>query len=143
MWSEVRSEERVGERDPQSSGVVPFTVDGIDHGLVAAILGYEHGIGVRNGCFCAHPYLAYLLGLDRLAVRRWATRVHDGDKRDAPGMVRMSLGFYNEVEDVDRLVDALRRIAAGDVAGRYACDDQGEYRPTAAHALAVRGTPRG
>jgi hypothetical protein len=25
------------------------------------------------------------------------------------------------------------------VAGRYACDDQGEYRPTAAHALAVRG----
>ncbi len=124
-------------------GVVPFTVDGIDHGLVAAILGYEHGIGVRNGCFCAHPYLAYLLGLDRLAVRRWATRVRDGDKRDAPGMVRMSLGFYNEVEDVDRLVDALRRIAAGDVAGRYACDDQGEYRPTAAHALAVRGTPRG
>ena len=55
-------------------GVVPFTVEGIDHGLVAAILGDQHGIGVRNGCFCAHhPYIAHLLGLSRLAVQRWAT----------------------------------------------------------------------
>ena len=76
-------------------------------------------------------------------MQRWATRVDDGDKRDAPGMVRMSLGFYNEVEDVDRFIEALRRIVAGDVAGRYACDGQGEYHPTAAHPIAVRGTPRG
>ena len=43
-------------------GVVPFTIDGVDHGLVAAVLGYEHGIGVRSGCFCAQPYVAHLLG---------------------------------------------------------------------------------
>ena len=66
-----------------------------------------------------------------------------GNYSVCPGMVRMSLGFYNEVEDVDGLVGALRRIVAGDVAGRYACDDLGEYRPTAAHPLAVRGTPPG
>src|SRR5262249_53594021 len=44
-------------------GVVPFTVDGIHHGEVAAVLGYEHGIGIRNGCFCAQPYMAHLLDL--------------------------------------------------------------------------------
>ena len=32
-------------------------------------------------------------------------------------------------EDVDRLVDAVARIAAGDVAGEYGGDDHGEFRP--------------
>ena len=30
---------------------------------VAAVLGHEHGIGVRSGCFCAQPYVAHLLSL--------------------------------------------------------------------------------
>ncbi len=46
-------------------GVISFTLAGIDHTLVAAILGYEHGVGVRSGCFCAQPYVGHLLGLDR------------------------------------------------------------------------------
>ena len=76
---------RVHGPDDASStiGVVPFTIDGVPHGLVAAILGYEHGIGVRAGCFCAHPYVAHLLGLDSDAAREWAQRVRGGDKRDA------------------------------------------------------------
>jgi cysteine desulfurase/selenocysteine lyase len=36
--------------------------------LVAAILGYEGGIGVRSGCFCAHPYVVHPLGL---TARTW------------------------------------------------------------------------
>ena len=39
-------------------GVIPFTIAGIDHGLIAAVLGYEHAVGVRSGCFCAHLYIA-------------------------------------------------------------------------------------
>ena len=46
-------------------GVVSFAVEGLDHAYVAAVLGYEHGIGVRSGCFCAQPYIAHLLRLDR------------------------------------------------------------------------------
>lgn len=110
-------------------GVVPFSIEGIDHGLVAAILGFEHGIGVRSGCFCAHPYIAHLLGLDGDAARQWAARAGTGDKRDAPGMVRVSFGFYNDVSDVDRLLVALRQITAGAIAGSYRCDELGEYRP--------------
>lgn len=57
-----------GDSDParvdERVGVIPFNLDGVPHALVAAILGYEGGIGVRNGCFCAHPYVVHLLGLD-------------------------------------------------------------------------------
>jgi selenocysteine lyase/cysteine desulfurase len=50
-------------RVEEGVGVIPFNLTGIPHGLVAAILGCEGGIGVRNGCFCAHPYVVHLLGL--------------------------------------------------------------------------------
>lgn len=116
--------------DVDRIGVIPFTLDGFDHGLVAAILGYEHAVGVRNGCFCAHPYIAHLLGMGPAAVEAWARRAHAGDKRGAPGMVRISFGCYNDLADVDRTVDALQRIAAGDVAGSYSADERGEYKPT-------------
>ena len=43
--------------------VASFTVDGMHHALVAARLSAEWGIGVRHGCFCAHPYLLRLLGV--------------------------------------------------------------------------------
>ena len=43
--------------------VATFTVDGLHHSLVAARLSAEYGIGVRHGCFSAHPYLERLLDL--------------------------------------------------------------------------------
>lgn len=45
-------------------GVIPFTLDSKSHFLVASILGHEYEIGVRSGCFCAHPYVIHLLGLN-------------------------------------------------------------------------------
>ena len=110
-------------------GVIPFTVDGLEHGMVAAVLGYEHGVGVRSGCFCAHPYIARLLDLDVPATLAWVDRVRHGDKRGAPGMVRISFGCYNDVRDVDRTVDALERIISGDIDGDYRADTDGTFRP--------------
>ena len=89
-------------------GVIPFTIAGIDHGLVAAVLGYEHGVGVRSGCFCAHPYIAHLLHVDHAESMAWVERVSRGDKRGAPGMVRISFGCYNDRSDVDRAVARAR-----------------------------------
>ena len=110
-------------------GVIPFLVDGIDHALVAAILSYEHAVGVRSGCFCAHPYISHLLGLDAAAARAWARRARYGDKRGAPGLVRISFGCYNDTADIDRAVDALECIVDGDVAGSYRVDEDGAFRP--------------
>jgi selenocysteine lyase/cysteine desulfurase len=110
-------------------GVIPFTVDGLDHGLVAAVLGYEHGVGVRNGCFCAHPYIHYLLGLDRMESGRWLDRARNGEQRGAPGMVRISLGAYNDIADIDRAARALEWLVAGQIGGTYRARSDGSFVP--------------
>lgn len=123
-----------GERDPSRAhekvGVIPFNIRDMSHFLVASILGYEGGIGVRSGCFCAHPYVVHLLGLSESEQRQWRSRYLAGDKTNIPGMVRMSFGCYNNTGDVDRLVDTLQRIARGDYRGDYQFDSgHGEYLP--------------
>jgi cysteine desulfurase / selenocysteine lyase len=110
-------------------GVIPFTIDGIDHGLVAAVLGYEHGIGVRHGCFCAQPYIHHLLALGRVESARWLGRARLDELRGAPGMVRISLGAYNDMADIDRAVRALEWLVAGEVQGRYRADSDGSFVP--------------
>ncbi len=71
----------------ERAGVVSFTVAGHDPGRVAAYLSAEHGIGLRDGKFCAHPLLARL-----------------GHQQ---GALRASLGVGSRSEDVDRLLAAL------------------------------------
>ena len=122
-----------GDPDPASTssrlGVIPFNVDGMSHFKVAAILGAEFGVGVRNGCFCAHPYLLHLLGLSREESETVRQDILADDRREMPGMVRVSFGMYNTAEEVDVLVDAVGRIARGAYYGRYGQDARsGEYR---------------
>jgi cysteine desulfurase/selenocysteine lyase len=110
------------ERATSRLGVVPFNLVTRSHFLVAGVLSAEHGIGVRNGCFCAHPYVTHLLGLTPSAARLVREQVARGDRRAMPGMVRASFGLFNTIEDVDRLADALQQIARGAVRGRYMQD---------------------
>ncbi len=122
-----------GESDPDKLdrvGVIPFNVNGIHHSLLAAILGYEGGIGVRSGCFCSHPYVVSLLGLSEKEAVMWREEFLAGDKSKMPGMVRMSLGCYSTESDVDRLIHMLKKAASGDYLGRYTVvRETGEYVP--------------
>ncbi|MGC8463932.1 MAG: aminotransferase class V-fold PLP-dependent enzyme [Acidimicrobiales bacterium] len=93
--------------------VAAFTVDGLHHALVAARLSAEHGIAVRHGCFCAHPYVVRLLGMDRAAVERYRAELAVGDRRNVPGAVRASAGLGTSGEDVDLLLAAVAELAAG------------------------------
>jgi selenocysteine lyase/cysteine desulfurase len=90
-----------------------FVVDGVHHALVAARLSAEHGIGVRHGCFCAHPYLLRLLGLSVAEVAAYRDAVLRHDRRAVPGAVRASAGLSTSAADVDRLVHAVADIASG------------------------------
>ncbi|MET3919722.1 aminotransferase class V-fold PLP-dependent enzyme [Arthrobacter sp. UYEF20] len=77
-------------------GVVNFSVEGYDAGLVAAYLSAEHGIGLRDGRFCAHPLLKRL-GLPS-------------------GSLRASFGLGSRLEDAQRLlagIQELRRTGLG------------------------------
>ncbi len=98
--------------DTDTLAIAAFVVEGVDHALVAARLSAEWGIGVRHGCFCAHPYLIRLLGLSPTDVDAYRAQVMAGDHRTMPGAVRASCGISNTEKDVDALVDAVSRIAA-------------------------------
>jgi selenocysteine lyase/cysteine desulfurase len=123
-----------GDCDPAGAagrlGVIPFQVEGIGHFKVSAILGYEFGIGVRSGCFCAHPYILHLLGLSPEQAQDVRAHMSAGDRSDMPGLIRASFGLYNSIEDVDALVEALKHILAGEYQDVYIQNQaSGEYLP--------------
>lgn len=124
-----------GDADPHHAadrlGVVPIQMSGVPHALLAAVLGYEFGIGVRNGCFCAHPYILDLLKVSEEQVLKVSQSILNHDRTGVPGLVRISFGLYNTLEDVDALVQALDCIQRGAFHGKYIVDKStGEYQPT-------------
>lgn len=78
-----------------------FTVADRPAGYVAAYLSAEHGIGVRDGRFCAHPLLARLCGPSGEALR-------------------VSIGLGTTEEHIDRLVDALATLVTRGASWTYA-----------------------
>ena len=123
-----------GDADPATArdrlGVIPLNLDGFSHFLLAAILGHEFGIGVRNGCFCAHPYVLHLLQVDDRHSERVRQQILQHDRREVPGMVRISFGLYNEKSDVDAFISALEKIQRGEYHGQYVQDlPSGEFHP--------------
>jgi selenocysteine lyase/cysteine desulfurase len=115
-----------GLRDPDQAGerlgVIPLNVHGLDHYKVAAVLSFEGGIGVRNGCFCAHPYILRLMKVSAREALRHQQDIMDGTRVGLPGLVRISFGCYNTIEEVDHLAEVLARIAAGKIGGDYEQD---------------------
>ena len=101
-------------------GVIPFTIDGMDHALVATILSTEGGIGVRNGNFCAQPYMRQLLQVTPEEEKQ--KRAARCDNPVLPGMVRASFGCYNNEEDVDMFLEMLARIVNREYRGEYSID---------------------
>jgi cysteine desulfurase/selenocysteine lyase len=100
-------------------GVVAFNMEGMHNSLVAAIVSTEAGIGVRNGCFCAHPYVKKMLKITPEEDAYFTARMVAGDKSEMPGMVRASFGCYSDESDIDTLIEILEKISRGDYKGQY------------------------
>ena len=100
---------RIWRDSPSSIGVVAFTVADLPPGLVAAYLSAEHGIGVRDGKFCAHPLLSRLGAPD--------------------GALRASFGVGTTLADVDRLADAVEDLVTSGPTWRYDLNG-GRWTPT-------------
>jgi selenocysteine lyase/cysteine desulfurase len=96
--------------------VTSFVVEGVSHALIAARLSAEYAIGVRHGCFCAHPYLVRLLDLSQEELTRFREDARQGRRRSLPGAVRASACLSTTVEDIDRLLEAVSTIANGTTA---------------------------
>ncbi len=87
-----------------------FTIADRPAGYVAAYLSAEHGIGVRDGRFCAHPLLSRLCGPDGEALR-------------------VSIGIGTTTEHIDRLVAALTTLVTQGASWTYA-PSGGRWAPT-------------
>jgi cysteine desulfurase / selenocysteine lyase len=130
--------DRVGDR----VGVIAFNLGSLPHGLVAAILGYEGGIGVRSGCFCAQGYVTQLLKLSEAERVRARSARLAGNRSAQPGMVRISFAAYSTSADVDALVEMLLRITRNDYRGRYYPNpESGEYEPSCQRSPGPWHTP--
>lgn len=92
-------------------GVLSFNLEGIPHGLLAAALSHEAGIGVRHGCFCARPYVHHLLGLTAAEIALIRNDVTTRRFERLPGMVRISFGLYNTLHEVDLFISALQYLS--------------------------------
>lgn len=76
---------------PESSqSIVAFTVDGAHPHDVADLLGKE-GVCVRAGNMCAAPLVS---------------------KISSEGVIRVSIGAYNDETDARRLIEALPKVIA-------------------------------
>ncbi|GAA0084499.1 aminotransferase class V-fold PLP-dependent enzyme [Clostridium sp. CTA-7] len=90
-------------------GIVIFNIEGMYNAEVAKLLANLRAIAVRQGAFCAHPYVKRLLKLSDLE----ATRHLVDPNCKMPGMVRASFGLYNSVKEVDiflNTVDLITRL---------------------------------
>ena len=94
-------------REHPRVGIVAFTVDGQDARAVAETLSRDHGIGVRDGRFCAHLLVGRLLGRPEEAAGCGMDTVPA-----APSAIRVSIGVGSTDEHIDRLLGALAELAA-------------------------------
>lgn len=87
--------------------LISFTLPEMPHRTIARILSYEYGIAVRSGLFCAHPYVQHLLGLTKEDIHYYQAH----PELPFPGLVRVSLGLYNQYAEADRLIEGVCEIA--------------------------------
>lgn len=87
--------------------IISFNIDGLYHETVATILSSEGGIGVRNGCFCAQPYIQKLLNISQEDIEKYK----QDENTLRPGTVRVSYGLYNNYREINIFIELLNQIA--------------------------------
>lgn len=75
-----------------ASPVISFYFDKIDAHRLAVFLS-SGGIMARSGYFCCHYYLI--------------------EKKNYPPLLRLSIGLHNTPEDIQKTIDAIKRITKG------------------------------
>ncbi|MGL5675356.1 MAG: aminotransferase class V-fold PLP-dependent enzyme [Cellulosilyticaceae bacterium] len=82
-------------------GVIPFNIKGIPYGEVSSRLSQQFHIATRCGKMCAHPYVERLLHTSPETVQ------HVPHYYGEEGMVRISIGLLNTLEDCTYLLEIL------------------------------------
>ena len=87
-------------------GIVVFNIKGMYNADCAKNLANLRAIAVRQGAFCAHPYVKRLLNLDDEEYGRYLV----DNTCKIPGMVRASFGVYNSINELDVFLNTIELI---------------------------------
>ncbi len=87
--------------------IISFNMKGLEHHELASILALYGGIAVRNGCFCAQPYVQRLLKISNEEMKKY----RENESLPRPGLVRISLGLYNDYNEIYLLAYMLNDIS--------------------------------
>ena len=88
-------------------GVIPFNIKNKDCYEVAEKFVKESAVSLRAGKFCAHPYVSRLLNLSNM-YKQYEKNISDADF----GMIRISIGLYNTMDEAKIFIDELKKIAS-------------------------------
>ncbi len=99
LYDDMNVEEKVS--------IISFNMKGLNHDELATMLAREGGIAVRNGCFCAQPYVQRLLKISDEDMKKYM----NDESLVRPGLVRISFGLYNDYNEVYLLAYLLMKSA--------------------------------
>ncbi|NLK43349.1 MAG: aminotransferase class V-fold PLP-dependent enzyme [Tissierellia bacterium] len=99
LYDDMKVDEKVS--------IISFNMEGLDHNELAAILAGEGGIAVRNGCFCAQPYVQRLLKISDVEIEKYLR----DQSLPRPGLVRISFGLYNDFNEIYLFAYLLKNIS--------------------------------
>jgi len=80
------------ENTEENSGIVAFNINGIDSSEISDILDKNYSIASRAGLQCA-------------------PLAHHHFKTQNSGIVRLSVGYFNSINDIDKTILAINKIA--------------------------------
>ncbi|MGL5615082.1 MAG: aminotransferase class V-fold PLP-dependent enzyme [Sarcina sp.] len=86
--------------------VIAMNLPGIYHEDLAKKLSDIRAIAVRQGTFCAHPYVHRLLGVTNDKCLEYARNC----TLPRPGMIRASLALYNDFSEIDEFLNVIEYI---------------------------------
>ena len=124
--SQIKEITVYGIKDPDSKnfankgGVVVFTMKNMMSDRVAEELAVRGGIGIRNGCHCAHIIVKHILGVGPGLERFQRIIATLFPRLNFPGVARVSLGIENTEEDIDTLIEVLGKIITNTPESRVA-----------------------
>ncbi|MFX1323409.1 MAG: aminotransferase class V-fold PLP-dependent enzyme [Promethearchaeota archaeon] len=97
----------------KKGSIISFNLREVPHNLAAKELAEIGGIGIRDGCFCAHILIQQILKLQKIRVigaRMTSVIIPEKTSMCLPGTLRISFGIENDSTDVRTLLQIIEKI---------------------------------
>ena len=101
----------LADNDHDRLGIFSFWSEGMHFNLIVKLLNDRFGVQVRGGCACAGTYGHFLLNVSPEESQRIVEKINSGNLSEKPGFVRVSLHPTMTDEELDFIVDAVKKIS--------------------------------